>query len=187
MKNKFDGLYKSEIKKINNVARKLTGFNDCRLDYYNSEVIDSSYVLVKAKLYHDKFRLDKYLTVYLNVDLTDRRKSKAYGYYKDCYGCDIPQLNLNDSIHVVYNNYDTFIDCNCKTIKEFFDNISNKKIPNDLGIEYNYEYGNVFALDIPNRNVYWNENTIKGKKLSFSLIELYFFLKLQCFNTKSKK
>lgn len=186
MKNKFDGLYKSEIKKINNVARKLTGFNDCRLDYYNYKIINSSYVLVKAKLYHDKFRPDEYVDVYLNVDLTDRRKSKAYGYYKDSYGCDIPQLDVTDNIQVVYDNYDTFTDCNCKTIKELFEGICNGKIPSVLGIEYNYEYGNVFTLDIPNRNVYWNENTINDKNLSFSLIELYFFLKLQC-NTKSKK
>lgn len=85
MKNTWENftLSKSEIKKIETLANKITGFDNCKVTAYSSSY-DKEFNIVKCGLeicrdYEERVDVDIYLSSFLD----DRRRSYAYAFVND--------------------------------------------------------------------------------------------------------
>lgn len=78
-------LLKSEIKKIETLANKITGFNNCKVTAYSSNYVKEVNALECnieiCRDYEERVDID----IYLSVFLSDRRKSYAYAFVNDEY------------------------------------------------------------------------------------------------------
>lgn len=87
----FKGLLKSEVKKAERLANKLTGFKDCRVTAYSSEVThpfdfdpESTWIQCICEICRD-YEEPIDFSVNLSIPMRDRRKSFAWCVYNGEY------------------------------------------------------------------------------------------------------
>ena len=84
MTREFNGLLKSEIKKAERLANKVTGYNDCKVTAYSSKVThpfdfdyNTVYVEVDCEICRDyKEPIEE--QIHLSIPMADRRMSFAW-------------------------------------------------------------------------------------------------------------
>ena len=81
---KFEGLLKSEIKKAERFANKITGFNDCKLTAYSSKVThpfdfdkDCEFVEIDCEICRD-YEEPIDTLIHLSIPMLNRRKTFAW-------------------------------------------------------------------------------------------------------------
>lgn len=80
-RKEFDGLLKSEVKKLERAANKLTGFDDCKVTAYGSKVTrpfdfdpDAVFVEVNAEICRG-YEVVVPCIIQMSIPMFDRRKS----------------------------------------------------------------------------------------------------------------
>lgn len=80
MKKEFKGLLRSEIKKVEKLANKVTGFDNCKITGYStveSTMFDSCWIDCKCEICRDyEERVD--IDIRISIPMFDRRMSWAY-------------------------------------------------------------------------------------------------------------
>lgn len=80
---KFNGLLRSEIKKAEKLANKITGFADCKITGYSSnenkpfDFDDNCWVDCKCEICRN-YEQPIDISIYLSIPMFDRRMSWAY-------------------------------------------------------------------------------------------------------------
>lgn len=75
----FNTLLKSEVKKIEKEANRITGFNNCKLTGYSAKR-DGDFVEIEAEICRNYEDRVYGIEVRMSVFMLDRRMSKAWGY-----------------------------------------------------------------------------------------------------------
>lgn len=91
MMKKFEGLLKSEIKKAEKLANRLTGFNDCKVTGYSSKVThpfefdpDCTYIDCECEICRN-YEEPIDFQINLSIPMGDRRRSFAWAIFNGKY------------------------------------------------------------------------------------------------------